>query len=1058
MHSQSVRVAIRCRPISDDEKTRIVVQCDQQEVSLKLSAEDKISYHFDKVFNSAASQEFVYRSVVAEVVEDTIKGFNCTVFAYGQTGTGKTFTMEGHRTEIRKGDSPFWYGEHAGMIPRAAQHIFQRMDACSNDYSVKVSYLELYNEDVFDLLQESGLPKSLQVLQSENGKGVMVAGLQQFQVNSPEDIFRILESAANRRHVAETDINKKSSRSHCIFTITIRIKEIAENGEESIRVGKLNLVDLAGSENVKKSGVKDVTMKQATMINKSLLTLRRVITALSSDRVSHIPFRDSKLTRLLQESLGGKSKTCMIATISPSAECLEETKSTLQYALSAKSIKNTPVLNQTLSKKAMLKSFQSEIESLRNQLAASKSAEGIYVDNQTHETYLHNLEKYSELSTALENKEQHIGQLEEQDEQRSAEYNENMEKKIAIESEYNDVESQVMETENQLTEKRAQIIDQNARMHMLQQTETELNQLANQFIKNIKQNQNEIALLHEKTNIFMKIYTENRHLSESVKNNINQQLNDSLANLQQFYEQNGVSLAKYSKSWSHIKTKNIASLDSLKGEQEIASSRISDLSNFIQEKINAQNQMATSFFHNKGKSSLLTHVSNFTDASLKKSTEFYDEQDSNLCKLRNGSELYQSFNEKRKHMCEDVVTSSNFIHQQAENDINSSTSLNEAHHQSVSAFHQQSLKAMGDQGFLLGSMKKLIHQSFKNSQKTMMEEIQEALEEEQEHQEKLLEKSLKEMHSILENAAKQANEYENVECKFSVNISDNLNLQKSSSQNRLEFFNEQYSSLLSSNEKFEKSNSKLIQSTRSHLKQCRKTEQNQWAEFLKTNLEIKSYSNKLNNSITQLSNSLHSANHFVAEFFQKQINQPIDASLEFINGHQLTTAISSLNEYYQQLSEQQKEQIQMMEEIVNKQFSNLKTYESSSMTPKKITQYPFPTSLPRSRPIESILNKKVSPKNVETQTQTSSSKEQKQKSPAKENINNLNTATTHQVSQPSPKKPVTTTSRPRITKQHSSTATTSSTATNGVSNVVLAKRKPTTNVTKPPVAKKRKAQ
>src|SRR3990167_7383485 len=359
--------------------------------------------------------------------------------------------------------------------------------------------------------------------------------------------------------------------------------------------------------------------------------------------------------------------------------------------------------------------------------------------------------------------------------------------------------------------------------------------------------------------------------------------------------------------------------------------------------------------------------------------------------------------------------------------------------------------------FLLGSMKKLIHQSFKNSQKTMMEEIQEALEEEQEHQENLLEKSLKEMHSILENAAKQANEYENVECKFSVNISDNLNLQKSSSQNRFEFFNEQSSSLLSSNEKFEKSNSKLIQSTRSHLKQCRKTEQNQWAEFLKTNLEIKSYSNKLNNSITQLSNSLHSANHFVAEFFQKQINQPIDASLEFINGHQLTTAISSLNEYYQQLSEQQKEQIQMMEEIVNKQFSNLKTYESSSMTPKKITQYPFPTSLPRSRPIESILNKKVS-KNVETQTQTSSSKEQKQKSPAKENINNLNTATTHQVSQPSPKKPVTTTSRPRITKQHSSTATTSSTATNGVSNVVLAKRKPTTNVTKPPVAKKRKAQ
>lgn len=249
---QNVKVAVRCRPMNEKEKGKncsAVIQCEnsRKEVSVKLDDVKMAAFNFDSVFDDSATQEQVYRSVVADVVEEALQGFNCTVFAYGQTGTGKTYTMEGYR-DTKKGNSPFWYGKHAGMIPRATQHIFQHLDACCTNYKVEASYLELYNEELIDLLNPDIDSKPLNLHYDSSKKAVVVPGLREVEVTCPEDLFKTLDIAALKRHTAETLLNKNSSRSHCVFTVTIRIQESLGNGEDLIRVGKLNLVDLAGSE------------------------------------------------------------------------------------------------------------------------------------------------------------------------------------------------------------------------------------------------------------------------------------------------------------------------------------------------------------------------------------------------------------------------------------------------------------------------------------------------------------------------------------------------------------------------------------------------------------------------------------------------------------------------------------------------------------------------------------------------------------------------------------------------------------------------------------------
>ncbi|KAK4441131.1 Kinesin-like protein KIN-5D [Sesamum alatum] len=384
----NVQVIVRCRPLSEDEvrlHTPVVISCNEnrKEVCAVQNIANKQidrTFLFDKVFGPSSQQKDLYDQAVCPIVFEVLEGYNCTIFAYGQTGTGKTYTMEGGARK-KNGEFP----SDAGVIPRAVRQIFDILEAQSAEYSMKVTFLELYNEEITDLLAPEECSKFTDdkskkpIALMEDGKGgVLVRGLEEEIVTTANEIYKILEKGSAKRRTAETLLNKQSSRSHSIFSITIHIKECTPEGEEMIKCGKLNLVDLAGSENISRSGAREGRAREAGEINKSLLTLGRVINALV-EHSGHVPYRDSKLTRLLRDSLGGKTKTCIIATVSPSIHCLEETLSTLDYAHRAKNIKNKPEINQKMMKSALIKDLYFEIDRLKQEVYAAREKNGIYI-------------------------------------------------------------------------------------------------------------------------------------------------------------------------------------------------------------------------------------------------------------------------------------------------------------------------------------------------------------------------------------------------------------------------------------------------------------------------------------------------------------------------------------------------------------------------------------------------------------------------------------------------------------------------------------------------------
>ncbi|XP_062203178.1 kinesin-like protein KIN-5A [Phragmites australis] len=421
----NIQVLLRCRPLSEEERrlnTPVVITCNDQrrEVSVAQNIANKQidrTFVFDKVLGPKSRQQDVFNHAVVPLVNEVLDGYNCTIFAYGQTGTGKTYTMEGGGGgKAQNGELP----SDAGVIPRAVKRIFDILEAQSAEYSMKVSFLELYNEELTDLLapeeSKSSDDKSKKPMAlMEDGKGgVFVRGLEEEVVSSAGEIYKILERGSAKRKTAETLLNKQSSRSHSIFSITIHIKECTPEGEEMIKCGKLNLVDLAGSENISRSGARDGRAREAGEINKSLLTLGRVINTLV-EHSGHIPYRDSKLTRLLRDSLGGKTKTCIIATIAPSVHCLEETLSTLDYAHRAKHIKNKPEVNQKMMKSALIKDLYLEMDRLKQELYAAREKNGVYIPR---EQYLADeaekkalSEKLDRLELVLESKDTQLDEL-----------------------------------------------------------------------------------------------------------------------------------------------------------------------------------------------------------------------------------------------------------------------------------------------------------------------------------------------------------------------------------------------------------------------------------------------------------------------------------------------------------------------------------------------------------------------------------------------------------------------------------------------------------------------
>ncbi|CAH0475685.1 unnamed protein product [Peronospora belbahrii] len=365
----NVQVAVRCRPLNHREKSTgrgAVVQCKPN--SNEVAVLKRKTYTFDRVFGQYSTQKDVFDTVVRPAVDEALAGYNCTVFAYGQTGTGKTYTMQG---DLSRGS------ETAGIIPRSVQCIFDTLKASDEEFSVRVSFLQLYNEELKDLL-DPDTDKKLRLMEDTKRGGIYCVNLLEITATTAKHVYDLVNTGVKNRITSETLMNENSSRSHSIFTVRIHSKEHNAAGEDLLRVGQLNLVDLAGSECVGRSGARNARAREAGTINQSLLTLGRVITALV-DNLPHVPYRDSKLTRLLQESLGGRAKTTIIATLAPCADSLDETLSTLEYAFRAKNIKNKPELNQKMTKAGLLNDFGSEIEMLRAALRAARMKDGVYL-------------------------------------------------------------------------------------------------------------------------------------------------------------------------------------------------------------------------------------------------------------------------------------------------------------------------------------------------------------------------------------------------------------------------------------------------------------------------------------------------------------------------------------------------------------------------------------------------------------------------------------------------------------------------------------------------------
>lgn len=358
-------MVVRCRPLSrretiegcenileiDDKLGQITIR------NPKAPPDDPMKvFTFDSVYGWDSKQGDIYDDAVRPLVDSVLHGFNGTIFAYGQTGTGKTHTMQG------VSEDP----DMRGVIPNSFLHIFTQISRTQNQkYLVRSSYLEIYQEEIRDLLCKDN-NKKLEL--KENSEfGVYVKDLTSVVTKSVTEIEHVMNIGNQSRSVGFTNMNERSSRSHAIFFITVECSEEGPDGRDHIRVGKLNMVDLAGSERQSKTGVKGKRLKEATKINLSLSALGNVISALVDGRSTHVPYRDSKLTRLLQDSLGGNAKTVMIATVGPSHQHFNESLATLRYASRAKNIKNKPRINED-PKDALLREFQEEIARLKAQL------------------------------------------------------------------------------------------------------------------------------------------------------------------------------------------------------------------------------------------------------------------------------------------------------------------------------------------------------------------------------------------------------------------------------------------------------------------------------------------------------------------------------------------------------------------------------------------------------------------------------------------------------------------------------------------------------------------
>ncbi|XP_017958970.1 kinesin-like protein KIF13A isoform X3 [Drosophila navojoa] len=381
MSSDKIKVAVRVRPFNRREielGTKCIVEMEKQQTILqnpptleKMERKQPKTFAFDHCFyslnpedDSFASQETVFDCVGRDILDNAFQGYNACIFAYGQTGSGKSYTMMGSQ-------------ENKGIIPRLCDKLFSAIANKSTPelmYKVEVSYMEIYNEKVHDLLDPKPNKQSLKV-REHNVMGPYVDGLSQLAVTSYQDIDNLMTEGNKSRTVAATNMNAESSRSHAVFSVVLtQILTDQTTGVSGEKVSRMSLVDLAGSERAVKTGAVGDRLKEGSNINKSLTTLGLVISKLADQtngkkggNDKFVPYRDSVLTWLLKDNLGGNSKTVMVATISPSADNYEETLSTLRYADRAKRIVNHAVVNEDPNAR-IIRELRHEVETLRSML------------------------------------------------------------------------------------------------------------------------------------------------------------------------------------------------------------------------------------------------------------------------------------------------------------------------------------------------------------------------------------------------------------------------------------------------------------------------------------------------------------------------------------------------------------------------------------------------------------------------------------------------------------------------------------------------------------------
>ncbi|XP_014724576.1 PREDICTED: kinesin-like protein KIF27 isoform X3 [Sturnus vulgaris] len=391
MEEIPVKVAVRVRPLLSKE----ILHSHQVCVRLVPNAKQVIIgkdhvFTFDFVFGKNSTQEEVYAVCIKPLLVSLTEGYNATVFAYGQTGSGKTYTIGGDRIALAV--------DERGIIPRAIQELFQHISEHRNiNFHVKISYIEVYKEELRDLLDLETSVKELHIREDEKGNTVIV-GAKEFQVECADEVISLLESGNAARRTGTTQMNEHSSRSHAIFTISIHQKQSAEYqkntdaAQDSI-TSKFHFVDLAGLERVAKTGNTGERFKESVQINSGLLALGNVISALGDPKRKsvHIPYRDAKITRILKDSLGGNAKTVMITCISPSSLDFDESLNSLKYANRAKNIRNKPVVNYN-PEKDRIDEMELEVRLLREALQSQQ------VSNQ----HLHGLNEEKARITSLE--------------------------------------------------------------------------------------------------------------------------------------------------------------------------------------------------------------------------------------------------------------------------------------------------------------------------------------------------------------------------------------------------------------------------------------------------------------------------------------------------------------------------------------------------------------------------------------------------------------------------------------------------------------------------------